>query len=107
MTVITAETVEKIAALANLSLSDDEKLRFQKDLNRIVEYMGQLKQVDVSGADEICHAFNIPARLREDRAEKSISPQEALKNAPHRKDDYFRVPRVILKDQNTASDAGR
>ncbi len=93
--IINLEMVGKIAALAHLELTDKEKQQLLKDLNNILSYVKQLEEVDVSDVSETSHALDIPIRFREDMIEESLRTEDALKNAPEKKNGYFKVPRVI------------
>ena len=91
------EEVEHIARLAMLSLSPREKEKFTRQLNLILEYMAQLDQVDTSNVDPMSHPLGLTNVFREDEVQASLSVDDALKNAPDRSGDYFRVPKVIQK----------
>ena len=96
MSVSIAE-VERIARLALLELSSEEKEKFTKQLNLILEYMEQLNQLDTSDVEPISHPLGLTNVFREDKVRPSLPVDEALKNAPDRSGDYFRVPKVIQK----------
>jgi aspartyl-tRNA(Asn)/glutamyl-tRNA(Gln) amidotransferase subunit C len=92
---LTAEEVEHVALLARLRLSQEERTRFTTQLNSILEHFEQLQQLDTSGATPMSHAVAMSNVFREDDPQKSLSPEEALENAPDKARDCFRVPRVI------------
>lgn len=94
---VTIEDVEKIAKLAKLNFAEDEKLKLQKDLNKVLEYIDQLNELehdDVEPLENINPTENV---LREDIPEKWLTSDEALKNAPSRTGKFFKVPKVIDK----------
>lgn len=92
---ITREELLKLAALARLRLDESEIERFQHDIAEMLEYVKQLEEVDTSSieSDEaILLSGNV---LRDDETSPSLPVEEALKNAPERTGDYFKVPRVV------------
>ena len=96
---ITQIEVEKIAELANLELSAEEKQSFSVQLAAIVEYIDQLNELDTGAvspwqhrsAGEVATSF----AARGDVTEPSLGQEKALENAPDPADGHFRVPRVI------------
>jgi aspartyl-tRNA(Asn)/glutamyl-tRNA(Gln) amidotransferase subunit C len=92
---ITLEDVEYVANLAKLELSGEEKKRFQKELDSIIKYIDQLNEVDTDNVLITSHVIPLQNVLREDKVLPSLSPDEALDNAPKKKDGFFKVPRVI------------
>lgn len=92
---LTPEEVEHVALLGRLKLTEEERARFTTQLNSILEYFEQLQQIDTAGVPPMSHAVALTNVLREDEPQPSLTPEEALQNAPDREDDFFRVPRVI------------
>ncbi len=92
---ISKDEVLYVAHLARLRLSENETEQLAGDMNRILEYMELLNQVDTSGVEPLEHVIEPDGALRKDEALKPLDHEEALKNAPDADSDYFRVPRVI------------
>jgi aspartyl-tRNA(Asn)/glutamyl-tRNA(Gln) amidotransferase subunit C len=92
---LTPEQVEHVALLARLRLTEDERARFTTQLNSILEHFEQLRQIDTSDVEPMSHAVPMSNVVREDEEKQSLTPQEALQNAPDADRDCFRVPRVI------------
>ena len=92
---ITKEQVEYVANLAKLDISEEEKEIFTKQLDNILSYMDKLNQLDTRDIDPTSHVLPIKNIFREDEVKPSLPLEEALANAPDRKDGFFRVPRVI------------
>ena len=92
---ITIEQVEHIAKLAKLEFTPEEKERFTRELNRILEYMEKLNELDTSNVEPLSHTTEITNVFREDRVGKSLPVEEALKNAPSRQGNFFKVPKVV------------
>jgi aspartyl-tRNA(Asn)/glutamyl-tRNA(Gln) amidotransferase subunit C len=91
------EEVNRIAALANLALTDRERDLFARQLADILAYAGELLQVDTQGVPPTSHALAEETLLREDVPVPSLPRAEALANAPDasREAGLFKVPRVI------------
>ncbi|WP_050727656.1 Asp-tRNA(Asn)/Glu-tRNA(Gln) amidotransferase subunit GatC [Vulgatibacter incomptus] len=93
---LTSEQVERVAKLARLSLSNDEIEGFRDQLSTIVDYIGKLQSLDVSGVEPTVHAVDVESTpLREDVVGESLTPGEALANAPAKAGTLFLVPRII------------
>jgi aspartyl-tRNA(Asn)/glutamyl-tRNA(Gln) amidotransferase subunit C len=92
---LTPEQVEHVALLARLQLGEEERARFTTQLNSILEHFEQLQQIDTSGVPPMSHAVAMSNVLRDDDPNPSLSPEEALQNAPDKARDCFRVPRVL------------
>jgi aspartyl-tRNA(Asn)/glutamyl-tRNA(Gln) amidotransferase subunit C len=91
---IAKEQVSHIARLAGLELSPSELAQYSRELTKIVEYIDRLKAADTSGV-EISPLSTSHEALRDDVVRPSLPVNEALKNAPETKDNYFIVPRVM------------
>jgi len=96
---ITREEVEKVAALARLSLGDEAAERMAAELDQILEYAQTLAQVDTTDVEPTAHAIPLPTPLREDRAVPPLDPELAVANAPEREGFAFVVPKVIEGDE--------
>ena len=92
---ISREDVEHIAKLARLQLTEEEVKRFQIELGKIIEYFDQLKKLDTENVPPMTHAVPIENVLREDQVKESLPHEEALQNAPEKKESYFQVPKVV------------
>jgi aspartyl-tRNA(Asn)/glutamyl-tRNA(Gln) amidotransferase subunit C len=96
MSTLTVGDVERIAALAHLELTDEEKQLFTRQLADILNYAEQLLAVDTTGVPATAHV-NTQGVERPDEPRPSLTTDEALANAPDGAPDagLFRVPRVI------------
>jgi aspartyl-tRNA(Asn)/glutamyl-tRNA(Gln) amidotransferase subunit C len=83
-----------IAKLARIELTDEEVEMFQTQLSTIVQYIDQLNEIRETAAPYSLHTGN-ENRLRPDESAPSLSVEEALRNAPDRRDPLFRVPRIL------------
>jgi len=89
--------VDKLAALAKLDFTEQEKKAFIKDFARILQFVDKLKEVDTSGVEPLLYITDEVNILREDEEQQTVNKNEALKNAPVKDSDYFKVPKVIRK----------
>lgn len=94
---ITDEIVEHIAHLARLEFEGEEKGKIKQDLENIITFMEKLQEVDTENVEPLVFMTNEKNRLRDDVAEETITHEEALKNAPKKDSDYFRIPKVLNK----------
>ena len=92
---ITKSDVEKIAHLARIELDEAEKEKFTRQFENILEFVNELQNVDTSGVEEISQIAGLENVWREDEAGKSLSNEEALKNAPTSEKGYFRVKEIL------------
>jgi aspartyl-tRNA(Asn)/glutamyl-tRNA(Gln) amidotransferase subunit C len=89
---ISRDEVVHVARLARLALSEDELERFAEQLNAILEAVGKVGELDLSGVEPTAHPLELSNVWAEDEPRPPLSVEEALANAPDREDDAFRVP---------------
>jgi aspartyl-tRNA(Asn)/glutamyl-tRNA(Gln) amidotransferase subunit C len=91
---VTVETVDHVARLARLSLSDEERELFARQLDDILAWAESLQALDTSGVPPMSHPREGSA-LREDEPRAGLDRRTALEAAPDAAEGLFRVPRVI------------
>ena len=89
------KTVNKIASLATLEFNGEEKEAILKDMNKMLDFVGKLEEVDTEGVAPLIHITDEVNLLRADDAKTIITQKEALKNAPKKDSTYFKIPKVI------------
>ncbi|MEP7141742.1 MAG: Asp-tRNA(Asn)/Glu-tRNA(Gln) amidotransferase subunit GatC [Ferruginibacter sp.] len=89
--------VDKLANLARLQFDDAEKAGIKKDLQRMIQFVEKLNELDTTGVPPLLHMSENVNILREDEVKGSISSGEGLKNAPLHDEQFFKVPKVIRK----------
>lgn len=92
---VTRDDVKKIAMLARLEFTAEEEERLTGEMNEILNYMDQLNELDTSKIEPLSHVIEMGNVLRDDVVQPSLSPEEALMNAPNRFNNYFTVPKVL------------
>ena len=92
---IDTETVLKIARLSRIRINEAESADIQKDLNRIVEFVKKLGEIDIDGIDE----FNFGKTNIEDMRKDSVTiydnTGDILKNTNNKNQDFFTVPKIV------------
>jgi aspartyl-tRNA(Asn)/glutamyl-tRNA(Gln) amidotransferase subunit C len=94
---ITDEVVDHIAHLARLEFIGNEKEEIKQDMEKIIAFMDKLNTVNTDGVEPLMFMSDAVNVLRDDLAEATVSKEEALKNAPKKDSDYFRIPKVLTK----------
>lgn len=93
------EDVINIAKLSKLRLSENEIEEFTEDMNQILDYVKKLEKIDTSKVEPLSHPLEGVNVFREDKLQKSIDREAALKNAPDKTEEFFKVPKVIKVDK--------
>ncbi|MSR80310.1 MAG: Asp-tRNA(Asn)/Glu-tRNA(Gln) amidotransferase subunit GatC [Gemmataceae bacterium] len=92
---LTADQVRWVAHLSRLQLSDAEVAQMTPQLASIVGYVDQLQKINTDGVEPLVHALEQVNVFRQDELGTSLSPEEALANAPERMGNFFQVPAVL------------
>lgn len=87
--------VMNIARLSRLTLSDEEAGLYSNQLNGILQYVEQLKELDTTGIEPTSHVLDLQNVMREDKTSACLPVEDALMNAPDPKDGFYRVPRIL------------
>jgi aspartyl-tRNA(Asn)/glutamyl-tRNA(Gln) amidotransferase subunit C len=96
------DKAREVARLARLALQPAELERFAPQLESILHYVQQLQSVDVSGVEPMAHALPVANVLRDDVAGPSLPLDKVLQNAPETDGPFFKVPKVIGGDEDSA-----
>jgi aspartyl-tRNA(Asn)/glutamyl-tRNA(Gln) amidotransferase subunit C len=89
--------VQNLANLARLQFNEQEKEIIKQDLQRMIQFVDKLNELNTEGVEPLLHMTDAVNVLREDEVKGSITREEALKNAPNTDGTFFRVPKVIKK----------
>jgi aspartyl-tRNA(Asn)/glutamyl-tRNA(Gln) amidotransferase subunit C len=89
--------VDKLANLARLQFDNTEKSDIKNDLQRMIQFVEKLNELDTTGVSPLLHMSDNINSLREDEIKVSISREEGLKNAAKKDSQFFKVPKVIKK----------
>lgn len=94
---ISEETIDHIAHLSRLRFEGDDKIAIRQDLDKIIGFMGKLSEIPTDDVEPLIFMSDEVNVLRDDEPEVTITQAEALKNAPKKDSDYFRIPKVLDK----------
>ena len=94
---IEKKDVEKLAHLSRLELDDKAIEDMQSDMNKMLSFVEKINALDLDGVEPLAYMSDEVNVFRKDEVKQDISHDEALKNAPDKDTDYFRVPKVIKK----------
>jgi aspartyl-tRNA(Asn)/glutamyl-tRNA(Gln) amidotransferase subunit C len=101
-TKIKLDDVRHVAKLARLHLSEAQLARFTTQLESILEYVAKIGEVDVAGVEPMSHAVPLANVLRDDEVQPSLPLEKVLSNAPQADGPFFKVPKVIGGDEDSA-----
>lgn len=87
--------IDYVARLARIELTPDEQRAFAAQLGGILHYLDKIKQADVAGVEPSAHPMPVHNVWRGDVAQPGLTVEQALQNAPRKRDDQFVVPRVV------------
>lgn len=97
MSRINNETIDKIAHLARLEFENDAKVEIAKDMNRMLDFVDKLNELNTDNVEPLIYMSKEVNVLREDEVHQDITQKDALRNAPKKDSDYFKVPKVVEK----------
>ena len=92
-------TVDHVARLARLDLSDEERERMTAELGKILEHAAKIQALDLDEVEPTSHAVPIRNVMRRDETRPSLTQEQALSGAPEVEDGRFKVP-SILEDES-------
>ncbi|MCD6018843.1 MAG: aspartyl/glutamyl-tRNA(Asn/Gln) amidotransferase subunit [Bacteroidetes bacterium] len=92
---IDIKTVNEVAHLARLEFTEEGKAEILNDMNRMLAFVDKLNEMDTDGVEPLIYMTDEVNVMREDEAKDTLNQKDALKNAPKKDSDYFKVPKVI------------
>lgn len=92
---INRELLDKIAHLARLEFDEKDAEKMMQDMTAIVNWMEKLNEVNTDGVEPLTTMSHEINAMREDTVSPHLNHEEALKRAPKKDSDYFRVPKVL------------
>jgi aspartyl-tRNA(Asn)/glutamyl-tRNA(Gln) amidotransferase subunit C len=95
---VNEQLIGHLSHLARLQFDAQAGQEMVHDLNRILGFVEKLEEVDTEGVEPLIYMTDETNILRNDEVIQTITQDEALKNAPRKDSDYFRVPRFIDQD---------
>jgi aspartyl-tRNA(Asn)/glutamyl-tRNA(Gln) amidotransferase subunit C len=92
---ITKEKVEHIGWLARIEIDEKESDAYAEKLNSVLDYFGQLDEVDTDGVEPTYHVMDVANVFRKDEVRESLPQEEVLANTEHRQEGNFKAPRIM------------
>ena len=89
--------IQDIAKLSKLKFDDSAEEKMKVDLEKMLDFVNKLNEIDTEGVDPLIYMSEEVNVLREDKVTEETSQKDALKNAPEKDSDYFKVPTVLKK----------
>ena len=89
------QTIRGLAHLARLEFNETKEQEMLSDLNKILTWMDKLNELNTDHVEPLIHMTEEVNVMREDVAQNTVTHEEALRNAPKKDSDYFRVPKVL------------
>lgn len=93
---ISDEMIEYVGILAKLELSGREKEEARADMEKMLNYIDTLNELDTEGIQPMSHVFPVQNVFRDDVVENGDGSSGTLSNAPLSKDNCFKVPKTII-----------
>ena len=94
---INNKLIQDIAKLSKLKFDDSAEEKMKADLEKMIAFVDKLNEIDTEGVDPLIYMSEEINVLREDKVTEKTSQEDALKNAPEKDSDYFKVPTVLKK----------
>jgi aspartyl-tRNA(Asn)/glutamyl-tRNA(Gln) amidotransferase subunit C len=92
---IDKDTLNKISHLARLEFNEEDAEKMVQDMTNIISFVEKLNEVDTQGIEPLTTMSHEINALREDIVQPHLDHELALKSAPKKDSDYFRVPKVL------------
>jgi aspartyl-tRNA(Asn)/glutamyl-tRNA(Gln) amidotransferase subunit C len=86
--------IDKVAELAMLELTPEQKKRFSKQIQEILVYIEKLSELDTENVEPLRHVLEIATPFREDKVFPSLDRNKVLMNAPAHEEGFFKTPKV-------------
>tara|TARA_B100002052_G_C15603576_1_gene472074 strand:- start:72 stop:377 length:306 start_codon:yes stop_codon:yes gene_type:complete len=90
--------IANLSRLAKLKFDKETAKKMKSDLSRILTFVESMSNVDTSGIEPLIYLNEEQGQLRLDKIANEVSQKDALKNAPQKDSDYFKVPTVLKKE---------
>ena len=99
---LTLDDVKHVARLSRLALPEERLAALTGELESILGYIDKLAEVETSGVEPMAHALPVHNVLREDVPQDALPLEKVLQNAPETDGPFFKVPKVIGGDEDSA-----
>ena len=93
--IIDDETIENVCILAKLSLGEEAKAKAKQDMQKMMDYVEKLDELDTDGVEPLSHIFGDENVFRDDVVTNGDNKEAMLANAPKEKEGQYQVPKTI------------
>lgn len=93
--IITDETIDYVGILAKLKLNEEEKVQAKADMQKMLDYIDKLDELDTTGVEPMSHVFAVNNVFREDVVINGDDRDNMLANAPEKKEGQYKVPKTV------------
>ena len=93
--IINDEIIEYLGILTKLELSEEEREEAKRDMEKMLNYIGKLNELDTTGVEPMSHVFPMQNVFREDVVTNGDDSENMLKNAPVERNNMFEVPKTV------------
>ena len=93
--IIDDETIENVCILAKLSLGEEAKAKAKQDMQKMLDYVEKLDELDTDGVEPLSHIFGDENVFRDDVVTNGDNKEAMLANAPTEKEGQYQVPKTI------------
>ena len=93
--IIDDETIENVCILAKLSLGEEAKAKAKQDMQKMLDYVEKLDELDTDGVEPLSHIFGDENVVRDDVVTNGDNKEAMLANAPKEKEGQYQVPKTI------------
>ena len=87
--------IQKIALLARIRVSAEEREKLAAELSNIFDWIEELDKVDTNDVDPMTSVVRAPVSLRQDNPNDGGYPERITANAPEAVEHFFTVPKVV------------
>ena len=89
--------IQDLSRLAKLNFDEKSTKKMKLDLEKIISFVDKLSEIDTKGIEPLIYLSKEVNVLRLDEIKHEVSQENALRNAPQKDSDYFKVPTVLRK----------
>ena len=93
--IITDETIDYVGILAKLKLNEEDKVQAKADMQKMLDYIDKLDELDTTGVEPMSHVFAVNNVFREDVVVNGDDRDNMLANAPEKKEGQYKVPKTV------------
>ena len=96
---VSEQMIDNLANLSKLSFTDDEKNEIGNDLEKMIDFVNKLNEINTEGVEPLLHMTDKVNVMRDDDVKYFSTSEELLSQAPHNDGVYVKVPKVIQKQE--------